>query len=178
MPKRKFFNFFLPTLVFCFFLSLLNWQLKIRLVFLWFGIFLGVLFWQVEHLFYIFLKAPHEYVSSRFIYSLKNKQVGKAFELLLETEDERRVFSRSVLFQLLILIMTFFVLTSTLSILGKGLTLSLFFQSLISQGKEFLKKGEISSWFWQFKRPPFPNLQALYFGVACLVFLFFSLFLV
>ena len=179
MSKKAVLNFFLPAIVFSVCLSAVHWYLRLDLFFLWMGVILGTLLWEADHLFYIWLKAPHEYTSLRFIRFLQNRKYREAFELLVETKDERpRTLFCSVLFQGFLFVVAFFVLTSSSSILGKGLVLGLLLQALTSQGRQFLKKGEITSWFWQFKARPARNLQALYFGLVVLVFLFFSLFLV
>lgn len=177
--KKAVLNFFLPAIVLSLFLSLIHWYLRLDLIFLWFGVFLGTLLWQTDHLFYIWLKAPYEYTSLRFIRYLQSRKLREAFQLLVETKDERpRTLFCSVLFQGFLFVLAFFVLTSSSSILGKGLVLGLLFQALTYQGRQFLQKGEITSWFWQFKAKPSRNLQALYFGLVCLLFLFFGLFLV
>jgi hypothetical protein len=76
------------------------------------------------------------------------------------------------------LIAVFFVLTSSSGLLGKGLVLVLFLQTLISQFDEFLKTGKMDSWFWQLKIILPNNFQALYLLLLLLVFFGFSLFLV
>jgi len=177
--KKAVLNFFLPAIVLSLFLSLIHWYLRLDLFLLWTGVFLGTLIWQTDHLFYIWLKAPHEYTSLRFIRYLQNRKFREAFQLLVETKDERpRTLFCSVLFQGFLFLVAFFVLTSSGSVLGKGLVLGLILQPFVLQGRQFLQKGEISSWFWQLKTKPARNLQALYFGLVVLVFLFFSLFLV
>lgn len=179
MTRKSLFNFFLPSILFAFFLSVIHWRYKLDLLFLWAGLGLGQLLWQVDHLLYIFVKAPHEYTSQRVMRFLQNRQARQALELLVETKDERpRTLFCSVLFQGFLFVVAFFVLTSSSSVLGAGLVFGLLFQTLYRQGQEFLKKGEIASWFWQLKTRPSRNLQALYFGFLVLVFVFFSLFLV
>jgi hypothetical protein len=72
----------------------------------------------------------------------------------------------------------FFVLTSSSGLLGKGLVLVLFLQTLVSQFNEFLKTGKMDSWFWQVKISLQSNFQALYLLLLFLIFFGFSLFLV
>lgn len=88
----------------------------------------------------------------------------------------RKPVLHSVLVQIILLIACFFVLTSSSSLLGKGLVLGLFLHTLIDQGLAFRREGRIDSWFWQFKVIPNTGFQKLYFFVLAVLFLAFSLF--
>lgn len=179
MTRKSLFNFFLPSILFALALSVIHWRYKLDLLFLWAGVGLGQLLWHIDHLLYIFVKAPHEYTSQRVMRFLQNRKAREALELLIQTADERpRSLFCSVLFQGFLFVVAFFVLTSSSSVTGAGLVLGLLLQPLTSQGRQFLKTGEISDWFWQLKVKPSRNLQALYFGLVFLVFAFFSLFFI
>lgn len=156
--------------------SLIHWQLRFSLIFFGIGIFLGNALLGLDSILYCYLKAPHEFTSQRVRRLFTQRQFREGFSLLSETQMERsRMIFHSVLFQVILLIVAFFVLTSTSSLLGKGLVLGILLHSLIDQWAELKKKGQLGSWFWQFKLVPAKQLQRIYFGVLVFLFLVFSL---
>lgn len=157
--------------------SLIHWQLRSSLIFFWLGIFLGNILLGLDSILYCYLRAPHEFTSQRVRRLFTQRQFREGFLLLSETQGERdRMIFHSVLFQLILLIVSFFVLTSTSSLLGKGLVLGLLLHSLADQWAELKKKGQLESWFWQFKVIPNAGFQKFYFIILAVLFLAFSLF--
>ncbi len=174
--RKEILSHLVPTLVFLVLVTLAHWQLNFSLIFFWLGGLFGSLFLDIDHLFYAYLQAPHEFTSQRVKRLFEQKQFKVGMILLFETQEERgRMIFHSVLFQIILLIVCFFVLTSSASLFGKGLVLGMLLHSLTDQGFEFIKNGEIENWFWQFKEKPGINLQAIYLAVIFIVFVVFSL---
>lgn len=179
MPKRWILKPLFPVFLFLILVSLLHWQLKLSLLFFWLGAFLGSFLLSLDQVIYCYFQAPHEFTSQRIRRLLQLKRYQEALMLLSQTGEERsKLVFHSVFFQVILLVVSFFVLTSSASLLGKGLVMGIFFQSLLEQGKDFKKKGQIDGWFWQFQGPPEKNLQVFYFVFMVLVFLSFVLFLI
>ena len=179
MSKKALFRFFLPAIVFSLLLGLLHWFLRWELIFLTGGVFLGFVLWETDNLFYLLFKSPYEYHSVRFKYFLSNRQIASAINFLAQTKAERpQTVFVSVPFQILLVFVMVFILTSSTSLAGKGIVLGLFLRTLILQVTSILRVGNITAWFWQFKKVPSVNVQVLYFVLLLLLFLFFSLFLV
>ncbi|MFZ5366107.1 MAG: hypothetical protein ACOZBZ_02340 [Patescibacteria group bacterium] len=177
--RKEILSHLVPTLVFLVFLTLLHWQLKFSLIFFWLGASLGAVVLDLDHLLYTFIQAPHEFTSQRAKRFFEQRKFWEGIILLFETQEERgRMIFHSVLFQVILVILTFFVLTSSASLFGKGLVLGMLLHSLTDQGFEFVKNGEIENWFWQFRQKPAVNLQALYLAVIFLLFLILSLLLI
>ena len=177
--KKEVLKRLIPSLVFLAFLSLLNWQAKLELLGLWVGGLIGVILLDLDHLIYCLWQAPHEMTSQRLKKYFQEGQYQYSLNLLFETQGERkRLIFHSVLFQLILLVTVFFVLSSSSGLLGKGLVLILFLQTLRSQFEEFLREGKMDSWFWQLKLDLPSNFQALYLLLMFLLFFGFSLFLV
>lgn len=176
MARREILSHLIPALVFLILVSIIHWQLKFSLIFFWLGMFLGSFLLDIDHLLYAYVHAPHELTSQRARRFFEQKRYQEGVILLIETQEERgRMIFHSVLFQLILLILTFFVLTSSASLLGKGACLGMFLHSLVDQGSEFIRNGEIDNWFWQFREKPATNLQAIYLVVIFLLFIIFSL---
>lgn len=177
--KKEILKRLLPSLALLAFLSLLNWQAKLELLGLWVGGLIGVFLLDLDHLIYCFWQAPHEFTSQRLIRYFQQGQYQYTLQLLFETQGERkRLIFHSVIFQLVLLVAVFFVLSSSAGLLGKGLVLVLFLQTLRSQFEEFLREGKMDSWFWQLKISLPSNFQVLYLILMFLLFFGFSLFLV
>jgi hypothetical protein len=177
--KKEILKRLIPSLIFLAILSLLHWQAKWQLIGLWAGGLIGTFLLDLDHLIYCFFQNPHELTPQRLRRYLQQGQYQYSLVLLFETQKERKkLIFHSLLFQIVLLVAVFFVLTSSAGLLGKGLVLVLFFQSLISQFDEFLKTGKMESWFWQLRLDMPSNFQALYLLLIFLLFFGFSLFLV
>ncbi len=177
--KKEILKRLIPAIIFLAILSLLHWQEKWQLIGLWAGGLIGTFLLDLDHLIYCFFQNPHELTPQRLRHYLQQGQYKYSLALLFETQKERkRLIFHSLLFQIVLLVAVFFVLTSSAGLLGKGLVLVLFLQSLISQFDEFLKTGKMDSWFWQLKISLPSNFQALYLLLMFLIFFGFSLFLI
>lgn len=176
MVRKEVLTHLISALILAILISLLNFQLKFSLIFFWLGGLFGSLFLDIDHLFYAYLQAPHEFTSQRARRLFEQKQFKEGIILLFETQEERgRMIFHSSLFQIILLIVCFFVLTSSASLFGKGLVLGMLLHSLTDQGFEFVKNGEIENWFWQFRERPATNIQGIYFVFVFLLFVVFSL---
>lgn len=78
---------------------------------------------------------------------------------------------RTVIFAAGLAIISFFVVTSTGSLLGIGLVLSLYVTLLLGQIAELQARGNLSSWFWMISFPVSERKQKLLFGVFLLTFI-------
>lgn len=177
--KKEILKRLVPAIIFLAILSLLHWQAKWQLIGLWAGGLIGAFLLDLDHLIYCLIQYPHEFTPQRLKRYLQQGQYQYSLALLFETQKERkRLIFHSLLFQIVLLVAVFFVLTSSAGLLGKGLVLVLFLQTLISQFDEFLKTGKMDSWFWQVKISLPNNFQAFYLLLIFLIFSGFSLFLV
>jgi len=168
-----------PVLVFLILVSLVHWQLKFSLVFFWLGVFLGYCLFFADQLVYCYFQAPHELGSQRVKRLFSQKQYQEGFLALLRTQEEReKLIFHSVFFQIVLLVVSLFVLTSSASLLGKGLVLGLLLHSLFDQLEGFREEGQVNNWFWQFKWVPSSQIQMLYLVAIALLLTIFSLFLI
>lgn len=91
----------------------------------WVGGIIGTILPDLDHLIYIYLVRPFELTSVRFQDLIKNKELKRSIELIYETSTERKdLIFHSQFFQILFLIVTFWVVSSSGSFFGKGIALA------------------------------------------------------
>ena len=106
---------------------------------LWLGGALGLFLPDLDHLVYIFFLGPQELTSQRVVYLIRNKNFRGAVSLLFDTRAERGdlVLHSNFAF-VVILIFTFWMLTSSGSLLGVGLVLGMVVHLLVDRIKNVL----------------------------------------
>lgn len=82
---------------------------------------------------------------------------------------------KNVLFQVIFVPFSLFILTSSGSLFGTGLVLSMFLSMLFQEGRELLAQGNINRWFWPIKREINLRTQQIYLLVMMVVFSLLSL---
>ncbi|MBI4999543.1 hypothetical protein HZB97_02110 [Candidatus Gottesmanbacteria bacterium] len=82
---------------------------------------------------------------------------------------------KNVLFQTIFVPFSLFVLTSSGSLFGAGLILSIFLAMLLGQWQELSRSGNINNWFWIVKSDFPPKTQQIYFAVMSGIFILFTL---
>lgn len=166
--------------------SVLRWNLHqpflpqlVNLIFLWLGAALGTALFDIDHLVYTLFFNPQELTSLRIKKFLEQKQVKEAILLLADTcKERRRMVFHSVLFQLILVPFSFFVVTSTGSLFGIGLVMGLFLHSLVDQAVILRSSGGLGDWFWQIKAEiPF-KFQKIYYAGMIVFFVIFTFIMV
>ncbi len=82
---------------------------------------------------------------------------------------------KNVLFQAIFVPFTLFVLTSSGSLFGAGLVLSIFLSMIYSQWLTYRQNGNLNSWFGVIKREILVKNQQIYLWVMSGLFIFLSL---
>ena len=105
----------------------------------WLGGILGLFLPDLDHLVYIFFLGPQELTSQRVVYLIRNRNFRGAVSLLFDTRAERGdlVLHSNFAF-VVILIFTFWMLTSSGSLLGVGLVLGMVVHLLVDRIKNVL----------------------------------------
>lgn len=149
------------------------------LVLLGIGLLIGFYLYHLDHLIYCFFQAPHELSSQRIMSYFRQKSWKQAFSIASQTENERsRTIFHSVVFQVALILAGFFILTSSTSLLGKGMVLGLLFHSVFDQGLRLVNKENLDSWFWQIQTSVPENIQKLYFFIILVIFVILATFFV
>jgi len=100
----------------------------------WLGGVWGLFIPDIDHLVYVFFLGPQEVTSQRVVYLLGSRKITEAFRLLYETRAERTDLVLHSNFALaVILIFSFWMLTSSGSLLGVGLALGIVVHLLVDR---------------------------------------------
>lgn len=117
------------------------------------GGIIGTLLPDIDHIIYIYLVKPYELTSRRFSHLLGEKDLRRSVELLYETRNERKnLVFHSQFFQALFLVVTFWVMTSSGSLIGKGVALAFSLHLCVDQLVDayelntFIDKKEKTIW--------------------------------
>lgn len=144
----------------------------------WLGGIVGTLLPEIDHLIYVFFSNPQEVTSQRVRYLCNSRQFKNCFWLLASTTAERTgLIFHTVLFQAIFFILTFWVLTSSAGLFGRGLVLAFSLHLVIDQLSQVMEKGELSSWFWQIPISLDRKQINVFLGTVIFLVLFFGFFL-
>lgn len=109
----------------------------------WFGGLVGLFLSNIDHLLYIFVFKPYELTSQRVISFIKNKRIKESLRLIYDTKDERiDLIFHSIYFQIIFLVLTFWIITSSGNLFSRGLVLS-FLLSLVIYLVDKVSKGQV-----------------------------------
>lgn len=133
------FSFFVFVTIVNQFFSLSYWPF-------WLGGLVGTILPDIDHLLYLYLK-PQELTSQRVGFLLNKQEIKRVFTLLYETRGERKgLIFHSALFQLIFLVLTFYIITSSGSLFGKGIVLAFSLHLLIDQIVDLMEMNSFDNW--------------------------------
>ncbi len=168
--KKEIFIHFAFLVSFLIFVSLFKNYLSLAHWPLWAGGLVGTLLPDVDHFIYIFFLKPYELTSQRASSMLEKRSILKTLEFLAETRYERtKIIFHTASFQLIFLLLTFWVLTSSGSIFGRGLVLAFFLHLLVDQAVDLNQMGNLSNWFKNFPATFEERLKKWYFVANIIV---------
>lgn len=173
--RREVRNYSAILIIYLVLLTLLRWRFEWQMVLFWLGAFLGLAIYNLDHLVYLFGQFPEDENTARLKQFLMGKDYKGGFNLLVETAPERKqLVGHSVIFQAVLVILTFFAVTSSASFFGRGLVMGMLLYSIVNQGLLITRGQGLGSWFWQTGIRLDQRGEAFYFLILGLVFLFLS----
>lgn len=123
------------------FLTIVNSLYSLNYWPLYVGGLVGLFMPNIDHLLHVFVLKPQELTSLRVIALFKNKQIKEAITLLYDTREERKdLMFHTVMYQLIFLSLTFWVVSSSGNLFGRGLVLSYYLTLVIFNLKKFINK--------------------------------------
>jgi len=145
--RREFVLHFLFWFAFFVFITLVRQYFNILYWPFWVGGMLGIFLPDIDHLIYIYFTKPQELTSQRVGYLVDKKNIKRSIELLYETRSERKgLIFHTVFFQLIFLILTFWMVSSSGSFFGKGLVLSFSIHLLVDQIVDLTELENFDNW--------------------------------
>lgn len=114
------------------------------------GGLLGTILPDIDHLIYVYFLFPQDLTSQRVMYGLKRGKILDTFKLMTETRSERKsLIFHSAFFQVIFWILAFWVITSSGSVLGRGLVIAMSLHLLVDEILDFRLLGNLTNWFSQ-----------------------------
>lgn len=108
---------------------------------------IGVFLPDIDHVLYVLFLRPQELTSQRVSFLVNKKDFWRAIEILYDTRGERRgLIFHTILFQLIFLVLTFWMMSSSGSIFGKGLVLSFALHLSVDQIVDLTELGNFDNW--------------------------------
>lgn len=139
----------------------------------WLGGVVGTVLPDIDHLIYVYILEPHELTSQRVKRLARDRKFKSVAQLLLATRHERggHIFHTAQI-QLVFILFTLLVITSSGSLLGRGIMLAFLLHLVIDQVLELLEEGNINSWF---KKIPLDldREHKMWYLAGNVIFLFF-----
>lgn len=174
--KKEIILHFLYALLFLLIYSLLKGYLSLSYWPLWIGVIVGTILPNVDHLIYVYLIKPEELTSQRVTYLNQERNFPKAMEILAESKYERHnPVLHTAFFQVLFLIVTFLILSSSSSLLGRGIVIAFSLHLLVDQFQDYKSTKTLSQWFSNTNFSVDEKFSKYYFIAVVVVFLFVSL---
>lgn len=157
------------------FVSIFRGYLSFSYWSLWLGALIGTILPDLDHLLYVFFLKPQELTSQRVSYMLAKRNLWGSLNLLAETRSERtKLIFHTATFQLIFVVLAFFVLTSSGNILGRGLVLAFFLHLVLDQAVDFSETGSLDNWFKNFPLSLDVRKQKIYWWGSLVVLLILS----
>lgn len=151
--KKELALHFLISIIFCLpvfilrYLFLINGQLLSAVLF-WVGVIIGTLLPDLDHLIYVYFLRPTDLTSQRVMYQAQKGNISESLNLLSNTNSERtNLILHTILFQIVFLLLSFLVITSSASLLGRGLVIAFLLHILFDEIKDRQKDPSLSAWF-------------------------------
>lgn len=180
--RREVVSHLLVALVYFFLVSLFNFNLGWSLLLFWLGALLGTFLLDVDHLLLGLNPETQAEWAREFRELWRQKKYWAAVLVTAETHFEhRRLVFHSALVQPILLILAFFVLSSTGSLFGAGLIMSLNLHLLKDLWACYLTDKRLDWFFWQFKaNPPAggPKVQRAYLLIVTGFFILLTMLLI
>ncbi len=123
------------------FLNLSNWPFFV-------GGLIGAILPDIDHIIYVYYLRPYEVTSQRVMYEAKKGDLWRTWDLLSSTRSERaNLILHTVFFQIVFLLLSFLVVSSSSSLLGKGLVLAFLLHLLVDEIMDLRSTGSLANWF-------------------------------
>jgi len=177
MVKKELTSHYLATLIWLVAVSLLRWQWNLELVWLWLGALAGTMILDLDQVFGALLIYPEEKTLGLW----RQRKIKALLEYLAKTYSQRvKLPFHNAIFQVGFLVFSFWVLTSSGGLFGKGLVMAANLH-LLKDELHLLIKGreeKLRCWlFWPVRQEVSFEEQKIFVGVMGVVFLGLSLLL-
>lgn len=148
--KKELVTHFTFVIAFFIFISIVRGWFDLIYLPFWVGGIIGTILPDVDHLIYVYFLRPNEAISQRVASLISSREALKSLELLAQTRAERKHLTfHTFHFNLIFLLLSFLVITSSGSLLGRGIVLAFSLHLLIDQIVDYMETGDIVNWLKQ-----------------------------
>lgn len=175
--RREVFIHFAFLVSFFIFISFVKKWLSLTYWPFWVGGLIGTLLPDLDHAIYALYLKPQELNSQRANNMFQKKEIWQMIKFLSETRYERtRLIFHTAAFQIIFLVLTFWVMTSAGTPFGRGIVLAFSLHLLIDQAVDITETGGLTNWFKNFPLwSPTDKKQAWgWWGVGLILLLIFG----
>ena len=152
MATKNFALYIFSVVILFALVTILKGWMDLFVIPLWIGGAIGVFLPEVDHFIYAYFLRPHEYDSQRMQRMVNQGQVMQSVQMGSEARTERQnLVFHTIYFQIVFLLFALFVVTSTGSLLGRGIVLGFLLNLVVDQGLDLQKTHALENWFRQLK---------------------------
>ena len=145
--KKQIAVHFLFLAAFLLLISLLRNWLEFTYINFWIGGIIGTILPDLDRLVYVYILRPGEDSSKKASALLSQGATAESLDMMVKIEEDKELIFHTILFQVVFLVFAFFIVTSTGSLLGRGIVLAFLLHILIDQTVLLMEKGNFDSWF-------------------------------
>lgn len=113
----------------------------------WVGGMIGTIIPDIDHLIYVLFLSPQELTSRRVSFLIDRREFGRVVSLLYETRNERKnLVFHSFLFHIIFLIFAFLIISSSGSLIVKGIVIAFLIHLSVDQIEDVITMKNLSNW--------------------------------
>ena len=146
-------------------------------ILVWLGAFLGFYLPNLDYLIYAYVLRPENENSLQIKSLVKSKGLLRISSVAGDLKTFEKLIFHTLYFQIIFLLLTFFVLSSSSHLFGRGLVYAASLKLFLEQVWEFKKNGNITFWFREMSINPDVNQTRAYLYSIGLILLIFVLML-
>jgi hypothetical protein len=147
MSKSEF-NKFIGVIILLATLTIFKRWFNFSFALVWLGVIVGFYLPFIDHLFYAYIIRPNLEVSKNIRSLVSYKKIKQLVSYVHETEDQReKLIVHTAYFQMVFLFLTFYVLSSSSGLFGRGLVFGFSLKLFVEQFLQYVKTKEIDKWF-------------------------------
>lgn len=142
------FNKFIGLIILLIVLTIIKGWFDYYYAFVWVGALIGYYLPFIDHLFYAYFLRPELDISKNIRKLVSSKKIRNLIIYVEDTSNEReKLIIHTAYFQIVFLLLTFFILTSSGSLFGRGLVYGFSLRLFVEQVLTYFKTGKIDKWF-------------------------------
>lgn len=152
MAAKNFASYIFSMVILFAIVTVLRGWIELFVIPFWIGGLIGIFLPEVDHLIYAYFLRPHEYDSQRMQRMVQQGQVIQSVQMGSETRTEHQsLVFHTIYFQVIFALFSLFVVTSTGSLLGRGIVLGFLINLVVDQYFDLQKNQALENWFRQTK---------------------------